>query len=151
MAHSRAPAAIDALRVALEDRPGLAETPVYDGPFVTDDPSDAIYLGYDGDPEGGFEAVIGDQEWAGIGARARRETFRITCAVVVVDGDGDVAQAREAVYRLFGEIEDALRAEPSLGLPPPTTVAVVSPALFIEPLNGVQARLVFAVEVTTRV
>lgn len=148
---SRIPDAIEALIELFDSAPGLAEVEIYDGPVIAGEVADSIYVGYDGNPEGLFDAAIGDQEWAGIGAKARRESFRVVCAIVVQSGDSDIPAARARVFSIFAECETALRADPSLGLPPPTTAGVLNPQFFLEPVSGIQARLTFDVEVITRI
>lgn len=152
MATSRVPDAIDALVALFGAAPALDGVKVVDGPLVTGDPlREAICVAYDG-AEGGGEAVDIQQEWASIGQKARNETFTITCAVVVWGGATKVRPARERAFALLAAVEDALRADPSLGLPPPTVVAFAAGSLFHEQSeSGMQARISFQVAVQTRI
>lgn len=147
---SRIPATIDALVAAWTA--ALVPVPVWDGPVVSGDFSDAVFVGYDGNPEGAFDAVAGTQEWAGLGARARTEEFDVVCSIVVLAGDGALGAARQRVFSLLASAAAALRANPGLGQAPPFVAEVASPALFTEPTSqGLQARLSFAVHVRTRI
>lgn len=127
-------------------------TTVWNGAIVTGDFSDCLYVGYDGDPEGDFQAVDCDSEWAGLGAKARDEEFDVICAAFALDGGNDVSAARTRVYALLKVAADALRADPSLGFTPPYTAEVKGGELFT-PLTdkGIEARVVFRVHVETRI
>ncbi|TMR11749.1 hypothetical protein ETD86_34845 [Nonomuraea turkmeniaca] len=135
--------------------PALNGVKVVDGPLVTGNPlHEVIFVGYDGSRqgEGDGEAVDLRQEWASIGQKAKDETFTVTCAVVVWSGSTKVRPIRERAFALLAAVEDALRADPSLGLPPPTIVAFVSGSLFQEqPDTGMQARIPFRIAVQTRI
>jgi hypothetical protein len=145
---SRVPAATDAFLAALT----AAGIKNWDGPTNTGDFAPAVYVGYDADPEGTFESVVMDQEWAALGARARREVFDIVCAIVVLSGDDITVPLRTAVFQLFGEVETVLRTDPSLGQPPPFVASAKPKQLFTEDTaDGLQGRLVFHVHVETRI
>ncbi len=148
MAETRLDAAILAL-VALWTAAGIDTV---DGAFVSGDLTDRLFVGYDGDPEGEFQSADLDSDWAGLGAKARDEEFDIVCAVVTRPGFARASEARNAALAVFQTAAAALRADPSLGLPPPTTAAAVADALYTPPgSTGVQGRLVFNVHVKTRV
>lgn len=153
MSTSRAPAAVDQLYALLTAALGTAN-PVWDGPPVTGDFRDCVYLGYDGDPSGERRSVTGQQEWAGIGAKKRSETLDIICAAAAISGDGTAKPARDKVYALMGQVETTLRADPSMGQSPtPFVASVHSPELFFEWIEqmGLQARLTFHVLIETRI
>ena len=127
---------------------------VVDGPFVTEsDRSEWVFIGYDGNPEGDFEAVTIEQSWAGLGAKAKNEIDDITCAVVVAAGDHrDIKGARDRVYAIFADVEDAFRANPSLGFTSPTVAELSSGTLHQEQTDsGIQVRFVFNVSIMTRI
>lgn len=157
MADSRAPAVWTALYDTVRAADALATTTppanVWFGPVVTGDPTDSIYIGYDGDPEGEMAAIVGDQDWAGtLGAKQRDETFDIVCSITVLAGDGDVAAAVARVYALFAIVTQAVRTNTCLGQPPPTVVSIRSPQLYLDPTaQGLEPRLVFRVNVKTRI
>lgn len=148
MAETRVDDAILAL-VALWTTAGLDAV---DGPFVSGDISDRLFVGYDGDPEGEFQVADLDSDWAGLGAKARDEEFDVVCAVVTRPGFTRASEARTAAIAVFQTAAAALRADPSLGMPPPTTAAAIAQSLYTPPAStGVQGRLVFNVHVRTRV
>lgn len=127
---------------------------VWDGPIVSGDSGDAIFVGYDGDPEGEGQAGQASQEWAGIGKRARDETIVIVCAAVVLVGDSDARwkPVRDRAKALIESVGQTLRADPSLGQGPPC-VAELQPGEYFQENGpaGYQARFLFTVHVQTRV
>lgn len=152
MGTSRVPATLDRLVSLL----GATTLTVVDGPLVTDDPADAVYIGYDGDPDGDFQTASPEQEWAGLGASRRDEEFDIHCAAVALVGDGLVKAARDAAYAQTAIVEATVRADPSLGLGPPTSPVFVAEfrggPVFTEPTPaGYQVRIVFNIHVRTRI
>lgn len=148
MADSRVPATIDALKTTWD----ATGAKVWDGPVITGDYSDCIFVGYDGDPEGDMQAVDGDSEWAGLGAKARDEDFDVICAVVALVGDQGIKTVRDNAYAQLKKAADAVRADPSLGQAPPFVASVKGGSLFYDNLeSGLQARLVFRVHVETRI
>jgi hypothetical protein len=151
MATSRVPAALDALIAALRGSSALTGVRVYDGPELADGAvEEGIWVGYNGDPDADEPAVAATQEWAGLGARAKDEAFSVTCCAIVRSGSTaaeTVRAARNRVYVLFAGVEDAVRADPSLGLPKPAWFSTTAASLFQEPTTaGTQARLVFTVD-----
>jgi hypothetical protein len=154
MATSRVPDVIDALVAAFKAAPGLAGVKVFDGPPVTGSPlKAAVFVGYDGDPdEQEGLAVEFSQEWASIGQRARDEAFTVTCAVLAWSGATAVRAVRERAFELLAAVEDALRAAPDLGQPPPTIVAFASGSLHqAQSHEGMVCRIPFQVAVKTRI
>ncbi|MGW5259693.1 hypothetical protein ACWEQG_01880 [Microbispora sp. NPDC004025] len=153
MTTSRVPAVIDALVALYKNAPGLAKVSVVDGPPVTNNPlHEAVFIGYDGDPDGEGQAAEDAQTWAGIGARSRDETIQITGAVVVWRGSTKVRPVRQRAYELFGVVEDVLRADPSIGLPPPTVAEIASGGLYqAQRQSGIEARVPFLIKVQTRI
>jgi hypothetical protein len=146
---SRMPEAVDAVIGAI----GLATAlPVRDGPVLTADPGDAIYIGYNGNPEDEGEAGTSQQEWAGLGAKKRDENLTITGAVVCSNGDGDAKVARDAAYAQLALIEGAIHPSPSLGMSAPTWMGVTSHRLVyvLDEQVGLQAWLPFVISVRTR-
>lgn len=154
MSSSRAPAAVAALLSTLQAAPALAGVPVFDGPVVTDDYRDALFIGYDGDTHGERESIVTDQQWAGLGAKKRTETITILCAAVAVSGDGTALDARTRAYALMAATENVLRADPSMAqTPTPFIAAVSAPRLLYDwlEMTGLQARLTFSVHIETRI
>lgn len=152
MASSRVPATIDKLVELWGSVEGLT---VRDGPVVTADPGPALWVGYDGDPEGEFTTADPGQEWAGLGAKRRDEEFDIPCAVVVQVGNTDTKSSRDTAYAMSALAENKLREDPGLGMPPDFLpfVAEFRPGpVFTEPnWRGFQVRIAFNVHVKTRI
>jgi len=108
MLTSRVPAAIDALVAILRDRPALADVAVVDGISPVNTTSKRrIHIGWSPD---GDSAVALQQSFASAGARLRDESFQITGYAEARTGDKDLKIARDQVFALVGEVEEALRA-----------------------------------------
>jgi hypothetical protein len=120
---------------------------VADGPDASDDPSDALWIGYDADPEAReTESILLNQNWAGLGKRSRTEDFEIICAATALIGDGATKPARDRVHVMTAAVEDYLRENPDLDQPTPTLAEYKPIALYLEAgPAGLQARLRFNV------
>lgn len=155
MTASRVPATLTALHTLGRSAvAGLAApaVQVYRGPFVTGDPADALFIGYDGDPTGDFRSVRTDTEWAGLGANSRDERFEVMCAVTRISGDADVEIATNRVYAIHAAFEAALRTDPSLSQTPPFYAAADGGELWTMPHpSGLMVRLAFNIQVRTRI
>lgn len=126
---------------------------VWDGPIFTEDYSDCVFVGYDGDPENPPVAATLSQEWEGIGAKARREDINIVCAVVATSGEQAIKITRDKAKQILATVETTLRADPSLGMTPPPFWAGVQP-LSVHPesfQDGTVVRIVFQIVIRTRV
>lgn len=134
---------IDAIVAVLQ----AADLTVLDGTGLTGDYQPAVFVGYDGDPAGDDLAADINQEWAGLGANRRDETFDIVCAVVA-PFDETVKSGRDAVKTLFATVENTLRSNKSLGFTSPYVAGVAPRQLFYDDAGS---RLVFSVRVKTRV
>lgn len=144
MATSRIPDALTALYQTLA--PACSPVNVYFGPVATDDPlRKAVGIGWDGNGDGDFNALEGwSQSWAGLGAKAKNEEFEIVCYAVSWAGDQSASQARVAeLFEILGNVENALRADPTLGLSQPFVAEFASGNLFLD--GGTQARVTFNV------
>lgn len=143
-------ASIDAI-VATFESAGL---PVDDGPILNGAFEDAVYVGYDGDPEGEQIAADMQQNWAGsVGAKRRDEVLDVHGCVIATYGDGDTwKSARDRAKGYLVALESALRADPSLGQPPPF-VAEFRPRLAYQEFTdmGFRVRVPFTVHIQTRV
>lgn len=152
MSASRAPAAVDALVAAWV--PAFPNNPVYDGPVLTEDFRDALFVGYDGDPSGEHEALASTSKWAGIGAHKRDESIVVVCSAVALSGDGIPKDARDRAYAIYNTAEAVLRSNPSLTqTPTPFVAEIVSTQLLWDWLetSGLQARITFTVHIETRI
>jgi hypothetical protein len=129
---------------------------VWDGPVVSGDYSNAVYVGYDADPEAvEFIAVNGLQQWAGLGAKKRDEELDIACAILVnfVASEDTWKPTRDAAFAIYDIVGQTLRADPSLGQAPPFVAEITTHRYSQEPFgdNKWQARIVFGVHIKTRV
>lgn len=156
MPSSRAPAVRAALVAALRARPALTEL-VNDGPVVTGDPGELVFVGYDGDPDGDMDAITVETAWAGtVGASRRNELITIVGCVFVPYGESDpdaatVATAR--AYQLLDEIDAAVMANKPLSQPPPVSppAHITTHQLHTEPERGMAARLVWRLLIGSRI
>jgi hypothetical protein len=131
--------------IALLETAGLT---VLDGTGLTGDYQASVWVGYDGDPDGDWKVADIDQEWAGLGTRARNEMFDVVCAIVAPYDGESVKSGRDSVKALFATVESTLRADPSFGFSSPYIAGVQPRQLFNDEAG---ARLVFSITVKTRV
>jgi hypothetical protein len=83
---------------------------------VTEDSAlDWLIVGFDGDPNGDFQAAQTVGGWSDLGT-GREEEFQITVAAIAQSGDTDVRAVRVRAYEIAARVEAWLRASPSLGL-----------------------------------
>lgn len=150
---SQVPTLITNVLATLQAWPDLAGVQIIDGPVVQDSPlTDWVFIGYDGDPAGDFEAASTAQSWVGIGAKRKDEDIVLNCGIVASRGDTNVPAARSRAYVLMAAVETALRVDLSLGMPPPTVIEVAAEALYQEQTDaGIQARIPFSVAARTRI
>lgn len=155
MTEWRIPAAIDAIVTALRTVDGLT---VWDGPLVNGEYEDAVFIGYDADPDGGEQlASTTVQTWASsIGQRARDEDNEIICAIVVLLGEDGWKPVRDRVSAMIDSVGQTLRGYasigPSLGLSPPSVAELWPGQYFQHALEeGSQGRLTFSIRYKTRV
>ncbi len=114
---SRVPEIIDQLVMLGKADPDLSDVRVSDGPEVTDDSAmDWLIVGFDGDPNGDFQAAQSVGGWSDL-RTGREEQFQVTVAAISQRGDTDVRAARARAYEIGARVEAWLRAEPSIGLP----------------------------------
>ncbi|MFF2009170.1 hypothetical protein ACFVWY_08865 [Streptomyces sp. NPDC058195] len=113
---SRVPEVIDRLvQLGMAD-PGLAEVRVSDGPEVTNDNiRDWLIVGFDGDPQGDFQAAQSVGGWSDLGT-GREEEWQVTVAAIAQRGDTDIPAARRRAYKIAARVEEWLRADPTVGL-----------------------------------
>ena len=111
MATSRLGAVIDALVTTLD---AGTTVEVYDGfPITSTAPTDFVIVGGTDDPDDDGASL--DQSWAGLGAKARDEEGEIRCAVISQSGDTVLKIHRDRALVILGELEAAIRADPTLG------------------------------------
>lgn len=151
MVQTRIPAAIDAIVTALKGA-GLT---VWDGPVLTGDYGDCVFIGFDAQPDLVEQrAASSVQSWAGLGQRARDENLQITGAVVTLTGNTEDSwkPSRDTAFAMLETIGAVLRGDPSLGLSSPS-VAELEPGDYYQEIGpaGYQCRIAFSVHHMTRV
>ncbi|MFE7236089.1 hypothetical protein ACFVAF_36855 [Streptomyces sp. NPDC057596] len=113
---SRVPEVIDRLVQLGEADTGLKDVRIADGPEVTADADmDWLIVGFDGDPNGDFQAAQSVGGWSDL-RTGRDEQFRITVAAISQRGDTDVRAARARAYEIAARVEAWTRTDPTLGL-----------------------------------
>ena len=148
MTTSRIPAVTDALVSTLTA--ALPSVQVFDGRWVTVPDGDYLCVGWTPDGEG----PTGQQDWAGLGNRARDERIDIPCYADAYSGSTDTASRRNAAFALLTAAENALRTDPTLGgaLPQPGWAQIGSYSVRQEQTEaGLEVGVVFHVLVTTRI
>ncbi|MFJ4735284.1 hypothetical protein ACIP6V_23925 [Streptomyces sp. NPDC088770] len=142
---SRVPQLIDNYLARLAAAPGLSGVKIVDGPLVSlSGAREWLFVGYDGDPEGEANVASTTQTWAGLGARAKNEEIQLTCAILVRRGSTAVRPLRDRAFAIFAEAEAVVRADPSLGLPPPTVCSITETAFSAPQTDkGIEGRLAF--------
>lgn len=124
---------------------------VYDGPTVTrESVTEFVVIGGTEDPDD--EPSSFDQAWNGLGNRGKTETGEVTCAVLVGSGEQDVKPARDRALAILGEIETAVRLDPSLGGVLSGGWCQVSAGRHVQRLNsqGLYVRITFTVSYQTK-
>jgi hypothetical protein len=133
---------------------------VSDGPPTSETfPPYAVFIGWDADPEGDFQAIATEQNWAGLGVRRRNENDEIVCALVAEYGDADSWKPiRDIGLAIQQDVETKLRENPDLGLVPNGVRQVIQAefkptGVFQEPFSdtGFQFRVTFTISVETRI
>jgi hypothetical protein len=113
---SRIPEVIETLVGLGAADPDLKDVIVTDGPQVTETAAaDWLIVGFDGDPNGDFEAAQSLADFAGLGTR-REEQFQVTVAAISNRGDTDIVAARRRAYEIGARVVAWLQASPHLGL-----------------------------------
>lgn len=143
---SRVPELIDALVTRLSTDPVLAGVTVADGPEVTESNApDWLIVGFNGDPDGDFQAAQTVGGWSGLSPSSREEQLQLTVAVIVQRGSTDVRPARERAYEISGRLEALLAADPSVGLRSLEAAIEGSQLIQDQTDQGVQVRLLLTV------
>lgn len=153
MSTTRLGVVVDALVSTLTT--ALPDATVVDGPAVNlpNIGQDTLYIGWSGD-EGDNTSANADQEWAGLGNRARSEAMVIVCRAHTTSGDTVMKPVRDAALVLVAAVETALRNDPQLGsaLTPPGLAQFGSVRTLnqLQTEQGAQCGAVFTVNVTAR-
>jgi hypothetical protein len=110
MTTSAVPGFIDQLVTVLDA--ALPDVTVIDGPFLQVPDGDYVCVGWS---PYNTTAADAQQVWSGIGTWGRDETFSLTCYLDSYSGDADDPKTRrDRAYALLGDIETALRADPTV-------------------------------------
>ena len=107
MATSKVNAFLLALKAMLEARPGLSGVGVFTAHPGDELPREAVVV----------DRVTTDQSWAALGRQRREEGFAVFLVLHIEKpgaGEAIATDARERVYAIKAEVEDALRADPSV-------------------------------------
>lgn len=137
---------------ALYDRLVLAlDVPIFDGPPDTEAVlSEAVILGYDGISEEGRAGGL-TQQYAHLGVGAQRdESGEVVCAVFAQSGDASYRTLRGRVLAILTDVQDVLRADPTLGLDWVQRVEFAAAELFAGDADGNAVRLAFRLSYTAR-
>lgn len=100
---STVPEAKKRLKAGLATRIDNADRQVYRA-YVPDDAPDTVVV---------VENAEVTQEHRNLGAKNKREIFRVMVAFQSLDVNDDVESASARVYEMFGELEDLIRDDPS--------------------------------------
>ena len=112
MAACRWPAVVDAL-LAVFDTAGI---PAWDAEPATDAILTGVIVGAKLDNDQGLAGRF-TQGYHDLGPAATRdESGVVHCVALAQTGDDDVKAARTTVFEVLSDVEDALRADPTLGL-----------------------------------
>jgi hypothetical protein len=159
MADSRLLSVINALKTECQTAVG-AGTTVYLGTPVTDfdvwgsdfDDQQLVIVAGNGDPRSDDEDAKTDQDWRGLGAGTREERIEVRCAVITRYNADDVPDQLSIAWTLFHAIAAALRANKTLGFPPPTVAQIGEASQFLTRFTArTLVRLIFVVAVETRI
>lgn len=116
MSVSVIPQVIDALVALVKGVVDTNTVIVSEGYPLTLDTVDAVLIGVQ-DPKSDDQAMSASsqQRWVATGGR-REEDGEITCAVLATEGGSDLQVARNRAFTILAAIENALRANVSLGI-----------------------------------
>ncbi len=113
MADSTIPAAITQLVTMFTA--ALPTVQVVDSGFTSEVQAEYVAVAYpDSDDPAADPAVVFTQDWMGLGALSRSESYDIRCELAAWTGDGLLATRRARVFAMFKACQDALRADPGL-------------------------------------
>lgn len=142
---SQIPNVLDALVSAFQAAPALADVEVQDGPVVSDgDAPDWLCVGFDGDPDGAFEAAVSEEAYNDLYG-TRGEQITVPCAVVVARGDTDVREARGRAFQILATVRGLFLADPSLVGPQTQTATGSTRLTQVQTQNGIEIRLALSV------
>ena len=143
----------DAVITALRASPTFADpVRVFDGPAATDAGwFDAVFIGFDGDWQGTYEAVQIAQTWAYTGGTSQYEELHLICSAVSWSGALDPKGCRDRAATLLAGVETVLRTDPTVGLGGATIITALEVGtVFQEPFpDGHACRILFTIHAHT--
>ncbi len=111
---------LDALVATFRTDPTLtaANVAVFDGPPITDlSAGNLLFVGAaPNDADDSAPDAVASQQWGELGARAKYEDLQLRCELWVVSGSVDMPARRQAAKTLLDAVENALRADFTLGV-----------------------------------
>lgn len=113
---SAVPAIIDAVIALARANTGAT---VYDGRGVSNEPGDYLMVGVDDAEKRVQRAVNNAQSWPYAGSQTRQENGEVFCTArsgVGDAGDEGTKAARDAVYAVVADLENALKAQKDVGI-----------------------------------
>lgn len=134
----------------------LPKAVIYDGYGPSDDPGDFLMVGIDDPNSTSFASTASSvQQTATMGAgRHRDELGDVTCVALSWNGDGDQEAARTAVFNMTAAVENALRADVTVGNVPGLLWAEYGTRLALSQYadeDGTQAWVVFSIHFKARI
>lgn len=153
MRSSVVPDLIDAMVAQFGALPALADVTVSDGYPLTNEQGSYLFVGVD-DPESASRAAsaTATQEWPHATAHSRNEAGAVTLACESWNGDADQKAARDEVFRVAAEIQTALRASTTLGVPGVLWLSFTNLRLEqAQGAGGAGALLTFQIDFTARI
>lgn len=134
----------------------LPNVTVHDGYGATDDPGDFLMIGVDDPNSPNFAtSATSAQAVATMGARrSRDELGDVTCVALSWIGDNDQQAARDTVFGITAALENALRADVTVGGVPGLLWAEFGTRLSLAQDNnedGAQAWVIFSIHFKARI
>lgn len=152
---SRVGVIIDALVAKLKASATFADPArVYDGPVTSGDTqwSQAVFVGFDGDFLGSWEAALINQVRPYLGVTTAQETLEIRCCAEAVSGDLTTKVVRDQALAMLAGVETVIRTDPSLGVDGTTNATLAVGTLYqIMWSDALHVRIPFVVHVVTTI
>lgn len=130
-----------------------SDVPVYDGPPTPKGQLlQFVSVGWAGDSESAAGTFTGDHVGFGIGSN-REETGSIDCVLLVGSGDSSFVTIRATAASILGDVSDAIRATPALGLGTVVQWAHITNGSWSQGLaaKGAFVKVTFTVEYLARI
>lgn len=147
MPDSRVADAIDGLVALLT--PAVAPVVLLDGPFLADEAlMKVVGIGYDGDNEGDFAAVVDWEQEVVTMDGEQDESFAVLGYAASWSGNADDTKARrDEAFALLSLIQNAVNGDPTLGGLPVEAEFATGQLFQDQGKNGQQARITFTIMV----